>query len=84
MTNEINALELTDEQLEMVAGGKTTNTLTNNFSTFLGQGLSLSADTTNSFSVSNEGKKGGAGGAAQQSGASISGIVLLANGGINA
>ena len=85
MNNEINAFELTDEQLEMVAGGKgTTTTLTNNFSTFLSQGLTIDANTANTFNVSNSGKKGGAGGLAQQSGATIEGIAFVANAGINA
>jgi len=78
MSNEINAIELTDEQLDMVAGGKG-NTTTTNFSTSLSQALTLNANTTNSFSASNSGKHGGAGGAAQQTGASISGLVFVAD-----
>jgi hypothetical protein len=78
MNNEINAFELTDEQLDMVAGGKgNKTTITNTFTTGLVQELGISANTSNDFSVSNEGKKGGAGGAAQQSGSSISGIVFV-------
>jgi len=74
MSNEINAIELTDEQLDVVAGGKTTTTT---FSTNLNQIIGLSADTNNVFFAANTGKHGGAGGQAQQSGASISGIVVL-------
>jgi hypothetical protein len=78
MNNEINAFELTDEQLDMVAGGKgNKTTITNVLTTGLAQGFELSADTSNSFDVSNTGKKGGAGGAAQQVGSSISGIVFV-------
>ena len=85
MSNEINAFELTDEQLEMVAGGKgTTTTVTNTFTTGLVQEFGLSANTANAFNVSNTGKKGGAGGAAKQSGATIEGIAFIANAGINA
>ena len=78
MNNEINAFELTDEQLDMVAGGKgTTTTVTNTLTTGLVQEFGLSADTANAFNVSNTGKKGGAGGAAQQVGSAISGIVFV-------
>jgi len=75
MSNEINAIELTDEQLDVVAGGKGTTTTT--FKTNLTQVLGLSADTNNVFFAENTGKNGGAGGAAEQNGASISGIVVL-------
>jgi len=75
MANEINAFELTDEQLDTVAGGKgnTKTTLT----THLTQSLHLNAHTENNFIAVNDGKNGGAGGAAEQNGASISGIVVL-------
>jgi len=47
MANEINAFELTDEQLDMVAGGKGSTTST--FTTNLNQILGLSANTDNVF-----------------------------------
>jgi len=78
MANQINAFELTDEQLDMVAGGKG-NTTTTTFSTSLSQALTLNATTTNSFSASNSGKHGGAGGVVQQIGASVSGIAFVAD-----
>jgi len=74
MSNEINAFELTDEQLDMVAGGKGSTT---DFTTHLSQSLHLNAGTQNTFFAFNDGKNGGAGGQAEQNGASISGIVVL-------
>jgi hypothetical protein len=49
MSNEINALELTDEQLDMVAGGYLSNV--NNVTKSLT--LDFNGETTNSFSASN-------------------------------
>jgi hypothetical protein len=75
MANQINAFELTDEQLDMVAGGKGSST---KLTTNLTQKFNIHANTDNDFTVTNYGKRGGgAGGSAEQNGASFSGIVIV-------
>jgi len=78
MANEINAFELTDEQLDMVAGGKgSSSTVSTTIAQALNETGTFNGNTNNNFTVQNAGNKGGAGGTAQQSGSQFSGIVFL-------